>query len=286
VGDFFGAMLGRTAPFESELFANPEGRSFLCTIPMPFRKGARIIISNESDRPQSHLFYDIDFLLTSKPDPEAMYFHASWRRERPTVAGRDFEILPQVRGTGRFLGVHFGVMTDKSLPGWWGEGEVKMYLDGDEAMPTLVGSGTEDYIGTAWSQGVFHGRYQGSLIVDNERGQYSFYRYHVPDPVYFHSGIRVTIQQIGGAPREAFEKLASAKPELRAITVDSGGKMARLLEQDAVPIAQLARGSSDWVNYYRQDDWSATALFYLDAPENGLPPLAAVAERVAGLAKQ
>lgn len=182
LGDFFGAMLEKPTAFETALIGNPEGRSFNCWIPMPFRRGARVVLTNESSKSIGLLFYDIDYLMNIRHPREMMYFHAIWRREAPTALGRDFEILPRVEGRGRFLGAMIGVRSLPHNPGWWGEGEVKMFLDGDGALPTLVGTGTEDYIGTGWGQGVFKGRFQGCLVSDDRAGQYVFYRFHVPDP--------------------------------------------------------------------------------------------------------
>jgi hypothetical protein len=141
-------------------------------------------------------------LLEQQHGDDVLYFHASWRRESPTKVGRDFEILPRVEGKGRFLGANVGVLADPKNLGWWGEGEVKMYLDGDTEYPTLIGTGTEDYIGTGWGQKPFAGRYQGCYVSDDEAHIYSFYRYHVPDPVYFEKSARVTIQQIGGTSKK------------------------------------------------------------------------------------
>ncbi len=284
-GDFFGDILGRMRPFENELFSNPEGRSFNCCIPMPFRTGARITVTNESDTDLPHLFYDVNVTLTEKPDPEALYFHAVWRRERPTVLGRDFEILPAVEGSGRFLGTHIGVVSNPENIGWWGEGEVKMYLDGDTEHPTIVGTGTEDYIGTGWGLGLYANRFQGCLLADNDKGLYGFYRYHVPDPVYFSTGCRVTMQQIGGASKPEVIAAMHRGMKARPVTIDGGGgdKFTRLLEQE--PEKDLSDPSlpDGWTNFYREDDWSAVAFFYLDRPENGLPPLAGVAERTVGI---
>lgn len=280
-GDFFGAILGRAVAFENELFANPEGRSFNCYIPMPFRNGARVTITNESQKPIPHFFYDIDFLLTAKPDPDSLYFHAVWRRERWTELGRDFEILPKVRGEGRFLGAHIGVMVHPGNTGWWGEGEVKMYVDGDQDLPTIIGTGTEDYIGTGWGQGVFHGRFQGSLISDQKAGQYSFYRYHVPDPIYFHRDIRVTIQQIGGDTKANISALMKKGVSVTPVSIDDEGRFHNLLESSpATSLDQHPAPPTAWTNAYRRDDWSAVALFYLDSPQNGLPSLAPVAQRI------
>jgi hypothetical protein len=281
VGDFFGAILGRPVAFENELFANPEGRSFNCYIPMPFRTGARVTVTNESSRHIPHFFYDIDILALDKPDPESLYFHAHWRRERWTTLGRDFELLPQVRGDGRFLGVHVGVMTHPDNVGWWGEGEVKMYVDGDRELPTIVGTGTEDYIGTGWGQGTFHQRYQGSLVSDGKAGQYGFYRYHIPDPVYFHKELRVTMQQIGGDTKAKMTAMQNQGVAMRPVSMDQVGRFTKLNESgETVQLESLKAPDDAWVNVYRRDDWSAVALFYLDKPENGLPALAPVSQRI------
>src|ERR1700704_2265389 len=89
LGDFFGIGLGRTTAFQNSLFANPEGRSFNCYIPMPFRKAARVVITNESTKPET-IFYDIDFLKVKSPSTSALYFHAHWNRNNHTKLGEDF----------------------------------------------------------------------------------------------------------------------------------------------------------------------------------------------------
>jgi hypothetical protein len=283
LGDFFGAILGRAVAFENELFADPEGRSFVCHIPMPFRTAARITLTNESAADVPELFYDIDCLLTEKPDEEALYFHACWRRERWTEVGRDFEILPRVRGEGRFLGAHLGVIAHPDNTGWWGEGEVKMYLDGDRTLPTIVGTGAEDYIGTGWGEGTFSHRYSGSLVADSERGQFAFYRYHVPDPVYFHKDLRVTIQSLGGDTKARVLEMMLRGVPVKPVSIAEPGKFTKLLEGTPQELAATPAPPDAWVNVYRKDDWSAVALFYLDAPVNGLPRLAPVEKRVEGL---
>jgi hypothetical protein len=282
LGDFFGAILGRTAAFENELFANPEGRSFNCYIPMPFRKAAKVTLTNESGQDIPNLFYQIDYLKTAKPDADLLYFHAYWNRQRATTPGEDFEFLPRVRGEGRFLGVHFGVISNPEITGWWGEGEVKMYVDGDTALPTLAGTGAEDYIGTGWGQGTFSNRYQGCLLADGKQGRYASYRYHVPDPVYFHQDLRVTIQAMGGDTKENVLKMLDKGAPIRPVTIDEKGKpFVRLLETQPAPDLRTHASQPDaWVNVYRRDDWSSVALFYLDTPVNGLPRLAPVEKRV------
>src|SRR5262249_40953488 len=130
---------------------------------------------------------------------DVLYFHAFWTRVVKPELKKDFAILPAVNGKGRYLGMNMGVITDPVYQkSWWGEGEVKIYLDGDKDLPTLNGTGTEDYIGTGWGQGVFAHQYQGCLVADEAQRQWAFYRYHVPDPVYFQQRCEVTIQVMGG----------------------------------------------------------------------------------------
>ncbi|HTF18227.1 MAG TPA: DUF2961 domain-containing protein, partial [Chryseolinea sp.] len=95
LGDFFGVGLGRKTPFENALFSDPEGRSFTSYIPMPFRKGARVLLINES-KSTIHLFYDIDFLQVKEQAPGALYFHSYWSRKPVSKLGEDFDILPLV----------------------------------------------------------------------------------------------------------------------------------------------------------------------------------------------
>ncbi|WP_321477015.1 glycoside hydrolase family 172 protein [uncultured Paludibaculum sp.] len=283
-GDFFGAIHGRAVKLENELFANPEGRSFNCYIPMPFRTAARITLTNESGHNVKHLFYDVDILTTAKPDPDALYFHAIWRRERPTELGRDFEILPLVKGDGRFLGTHVGVIAAPDVTGWWGEGEVKMFMDGDTTQPTIAGTGTEDYIGTGWGQGLFQTRFMGSTVGDKETRQYAFYRYHIPDPVYFHRSLRVTLQQMGGDNKANVLKMLERGVTVKPVSIDVSGQLVPLLTKPAgYNLATDPAPGDSWVNMYQRQDVSAVAFFYLDAPENGLPRLAPATERTAAL---
>jgi len=282
-GDFLGAILGRPTAFESALFANPEGRSFNCYIEMPFRTHAKVIVANDSDKALEKLFYDIDYTLTDSLSDNAMYFHAYWHRERWTTLEKDFEILPRVKGEGRFLGAHIGVILHPDNVGWWGEGEVKMYLDGDTDYPTIVGTGTEDYIGTGWGQGAFYQRYQGCLVADAKSGQYGFYRYHIPEPVYFHNDIRVTMQQMGGSSKKDILALLSKGVPVKSVSVDGEYFLPLLDPAPGVDLRDPKFSDQAWVNVYRQDDWSAVAFFYLDTPENSLPTIQPVNIRTQGL---
>lgn len=271
LGDFFGVGLGLRTPFQNAFFADPEGRSFICTIPMPFRKAARIVVTNEYDKTQK-IFFDVNFTRVEKLAADAAYFHAYWNRERRVKLERDYEILPRVSGKGRFLGTNLGVITDPAYgDSWFGEGEVKAYLDGDADHPSLVGTGTEDYIGSGWGQGTYAQAFQGSLVADSKAGHYCFYRYHVPDPVFFESACRVTIQDIGGTFRDGVRKLKAAGAELKPISVDTGPEFIRIFERRDWLDVDMPEFPDGWVNFWRRDDFSSTAYFYLDKPTNGLP---------------
>jgi hypothetical protein len=278
LGSFFGQCAGQMSRFDSELFSSPEGRSFNCYIPMPFRKAARVVVRNETDTVQHCLFYDIDYTLCQKQPKDALYFHAYWHRQNPTQVGRDFEILPRVIGKGRYLGANVTVASINQYD-IGVEGAVKIYLDGDTTHATLVGTGTEDYIGDGWGAGVFAHRYQGCLAAKDRF--LAFYRYHVPDPVYFHSNCRVTIQQMIGGSKGDIIKMAQAGIPLQVVGGDFGqGRITGLL--DAHPGIKPQEAPEGFVYAYASLDLTATAYFYLDKPENNLPPLLDFAERNVG----
>lgn len=275
LGDFFGVGLGRTVSFVCDLFSNAEGRSFCATHPMPFRKGMRLTLTNETQTDVAMLFYDVNYTIGDAHDENTSYFHAHFRRENPTVLRRDYEFLPIVSGRGRFVGVNVGVRanTEKYGKTWWGEGEAKFYLDGDDAYPTLCGTGTEDYIGTAWGQGNFCHPYQGCTIADDQNMAYCFYRYHIPDPIYFSESVRVTMQQIGHAGGEGLRILAGHVRECGEILYAADGA-------DNLTPADFDADLPHGLLFERQDDWSSCVYFTLDRPENGLPFLVPLAARL------
>jgi hypothetical protein len=277
IGDFFGIGQGLLTKFDNELFASPEARSFNFFIPMPYRKSAYITITNESSS-EVWIWYDINYLEMDRLPDDLMYFHAYWNRDLKTKAGQDYVILPEVHGTGRYLGTNISVIGDSLCRGsWFGEGEVKIYLDGDKDTPSLTGTGTEDYIGSGWGQGEFACRYSGSLVSDRENDIYAFYRYHITDPVFFHLNCRVTIQQMGNSSREAIlkmiEKGADVKPVWFLDQTSPVTKQGRLLESDSKYKFTDRDFPGTGGNFYRSDDVAATAYFYLDKPENDLPDL-------------
>lgn len=284
LGDFFGAGAGALVPMETALVASPEGRSYVSYLPMPFRKGARVVVTNESGKQLNLIFWDVNYRQMAAPPRDALYLHAYWSRTRATEPGRDFQVLPKVAGKGRFLGTIVTTLTDPAYDrSWWGEGEAKIYLDGDGPHATLVGTGTEDYIGTGWGQGAYVNRFQGSLVADEPRGRWTYYRFHVPDPIFFDRDIRVDLQQIGGWPKDKVIGLLKAGAKLKPVTIDPGQRtnFQQLLSSGkSVTDPGLPNG---WTNFYRSDDVSAVAFFYLDKPVSGLPALAPASERLAAL---
>jgi hypothetical protein len=283
LGDFFGLALGRKLAFQNALFSDPEGRSFTSYIPMPFKKSASIVLVNESKASVS-LYYDVDFQQVKSHAADVLYFHAYWNRVEKTELTKDFNILPNVKGRGRYLGTNMGWITDPLYQkSWWGEGEVKIYLDGDVDLPTLNGTGTEDYIGTGWGQGVFQHQYQGSLVADEASRQWAFYRYHIPDPVFFNTACKVTIQVMGGDMTEKVREYVKNGAQLIPVTVANEKGFVKLLEQNPVPKLSDETFPQGWTNFYRSDDVSATAYFYLDSPVNGLPAIQAADIRTKNL---
>lgn len=265
LGDFFCFNSAKPSAYENEYFSSPEGRSFNCVIPMPFRNGMKITITNETPSIEVEMFfYQVDYTLGDDVS-DALYFHAFYNREQNTVARRDYVILPKLEGRGRYMGASFGVIANPLMGNsWWGEGEVKCYIDGDDESPSLAGTGTEDYIGTGWGQGRYANRYQGCLYANEAEKRFSFYRLHVFDPVYFEQDIRITIQQIGNAPHDDVVRMLDNGLDIR----DTGGNKPGYDSPGAV-IERF------------DDDWCSVAYFYLDAPSSSLPGLPPYAERIA-----
>ena len=282
LGDFFGYNLGKQIAFQSSLFSSGEGRSYNCYIPMPFKKAAKVLLINEGTE-KVKLFYDIDFLLQKLP-LNTLYFHAYWNRQLSGQLGDDYTLLPKVEGKGRFLGISVGLNTDTSYgKSWWGEGEVKMSLDGDTKYPTINGTGAEDYIGSAWGLGTFTNWYQGCTIANDSTGQFNFYRWHIPDAIYFNKDIKVTIQQIGGWMKEDMKRLHQRGVNFKAITVDGPAGFTRLLDMEKPPLLTDPAFPEGWVNFYRIDDYSSVSYFYLDKPASSLTSLPSLNVRLKGV---
>jgi hypothetical protein len=212
-----------------------------------------------------------------------MYFHAYWTRQRNNPLRQDFEVLPRLKGKGRFLGMSVGVNADHRYGNtWFGEGEFKVYLDGDDHHPTINGTGTEDYIGTGWGLGAFANLYQGCPVADDSTKQYGFYRWHVPDPIYFQQDIRVTLQEIGGGFYDDVLEIWKKGVPLEPVSVDLGPDkpFVRLFELPRTPKLTDDDFPRGWVNFYRVDDYSAVSYFYFHQPSSNLPGLPAVSRRL------
>jgi hypothetical protein len=276
IQDFFGIPFARQARFESALFSNPEARSFNSVVPMPFKRRARIEVANESRETVPSFFYDVEATIGDRHPERLAYFMASYRRENPTTPKRDFEVLPRIQGEGRFLGANYGIrpVAPYTEPLWFGEGELKVYLDGDRDLPTLAGTGTEDLVGSAWGLGKFAHLYQGCLLSEKEDGVWGFYRYHIPDPLYFRKSVRVTLQQMAGGTVAQLRNLPPDKyPEL----VNGHRRFNP---------ADFAGRDRDWHNIEAPMDVCATAYWYQYPPLPALPALDSYEARLADLGRR
>lgn len=200
VGDFFCNAWGRRQYILAlPINVNPSG-GMNCYFPMPFRSHARITVTNESPLDLAHFFYTINFTL-EEVSADSLYFHAQWRRTNPLAYGTDYTILENVRGQGQYVGTFMSWQQNNA--GWWGEGEIKMFIDGDGQYPSICGTGTEDYFGGAWNFGreSFSAPYLGfqqAVGRSEEVGaRMTLYRFHVQDPIFFNSDLKITIQAIG-----------------------------------------------------------------------------------------
>ncbi len=207
VGDFFAMGWGKYAPISSLAICVNPGSAFNSYWPMPFRKRARITMENIGDKPMT-LFYQIDYAETEIP-ADAAYFHAQFRRVNPLPYKQVYTILDGVQGKGQYVGTYMA--WGSRANGWWGEGEIKFYMDGDKEFPTIAGTGTEDYFCGSYNfenkskkqYEEFTSPYTGLAQVIRPDGLYvsqqrfGLYRWHIPDPVRFSSDLRVTIQALG-----------------------------------------------------------------------------------------
>ncbi len=213
LGDFFCNGWGKPENVNSlPVSVNPSG-AFNSYWPMPFRRHARVEIVNLSPDPAPHFFYQIDYALSDVPD-DMGYFHAQWRRVNPLPYMDIVTLVDNVTGQGHYAGVYVAWGTHNS--GWWGEGELKFYLDGDKEWPTICGTGTEDYFGGAWGfkgkqkdeYGTFSAPYLGFHQVlkpdgfNRSQTRFGMYRWHIMDPVRFESDLRVTMQALGWRSRQ------------------------------------------------------------------------------------
>jgi len=199
VGDFFCCAWGKSTDLKAiTINVNPKG-GLNCFLPMPFATHARISVTNTGKTDLSHFFYTINYTLEAFPS-QARYLHAQFQRTLSQKYQADYCILDTVEGQGHYIGTFMAWM--QKIDGWWGEGEIKLFMDSDTDFPTIIGTGTEDYFGGAWCFGRnFDAPFLGYQLVDGDDqkagAKHSMYRFHVPDPIYFNKRIRVMMQALG-----------------------------------------------------------------------------------------
>ncbi len=209
LGDFF--CNGHALRYDVNslpMAVNPVG-GFNSYWQMPFRKGARITIENQHSEEIGGFFYQITYALTEVPE-NAAYLHAQWRRSLTPREVPEHVLVDGIKGQGHYVGT-FLAWTQLSN-GWWGEGEIKFYIDGDDAYPTICGTGTEDYFGGAWGFGseTYSTPFLGYPLYRKEPGEvprHGLYRWHIFDPIRFKQDLKVTIQALGWWPNGKYEPL-------------------------------------------------------------------------------
>lgn len=180
-----------------------------CYWPMPFRKHVKVTFTNEADKDLELLAYQITYAVTDVPD-NAAYFHAQWRRSTGTQAN-PYVILDGVKGKGRYAGTFLAWTQFEK--GWFGEGEIKFYMDGDTDFPTICGTGTEDYFcGSYGFPESYSTAYSGTTLPTNDGDEppnhWSLYRWHIADPICYENDLRVTIQVLGWGPDGKYKRLS------------------------------------------------------------------------------
>jgi len=227
LGDFFCCGFGTECVVNSAPIAVVPARGMNSYFQMPFRKRAIITIENQHDNPIPAFFYQVDYCLCDELSEDIGYFHAQWRRTRYTALQEDYVILDYIKGKGHYVGTYIALTTLERY--WWGEGEVKFYIDGDVEYPTICGTGMEDYFGGSWS---FAAQQDGKTVEntyctpflgypyysihdnavhnpyhnDDCPPMRGFYRWHIADPICFEENLKVTVQQIGVCHKGLFER--------------------------------------------------------------------------------
>jgi hypothetical protein len=204
VADFFASGWGQFAQINSLPVAVNPNRAYNCFWEMPFRKECRVTLENRHNDDIT-CYYQISYTLTEVPD-DAGHFHAQFRRTNPLPYREVYTIVDGIRGTGHYVGTALAWGVNNC--GWWGEGEIKFYIDGDADFPTLCGTGTEDYFGGAYNWDIagqyttYSAPFMGMQVFRPDAAyraqmRFSMYRWHVMDPIRFERDLRVTIQALG-----------------------------------------------------------------------------------------
>lgn len=207
IGDFFCSGWGVYSPLSSLAVCVNPGSAFNCYWQMPFRKKCRITMENIDPNNEMRVYYQINYTLTEVPE-DAAYFHAQFRRSNPNMTS-DHVLVDGIKGKGQYVGTYMAWQVNNS--GWWGEGEIKFFMDGDKKFPTICGTGTEDYFcgsynfenKTTRQYEEFSTPYAGLHQIIRPDGVYrsqqrfGMYRWHILDPVRFDKDLKVTIQDLG-----------------------------------------------------------------------------------------
>lgn len=240
LGDFMGFAHGKVNSYQSAVHSIGKNAALNIWLPMPFKKKGKVTLTNEGDAPVT-VYYQIDYTIGDNHPEKLGRLHVCFLRDNPTALKQDFEILPKRSGAGCYIGTVLGIRTLED--NWWGEGEIKIYIDGDTTFPTICGTGSEDYVCLSYGMQQTPFLYHGCSL--NQDGYVSMYRWHLPDPVYWKNECRITIQQIGWS-REHKEKTGHALFE-------------------------------------RQDDWCSATFWYEPIPSAPLPSFPGLKDRIADL---
>jgi hypothetical protein len=208
LGDFFALGHGlRYNVVSLPIAVNPTG-GMNCYWPMPFRQHCKVTVENQRWEAIGGFFYQITYGLNAVPD-NAAYLHAQWRRSVTRRRAPEHVIADGIRGTGHYVGTFLA--WTQLANGWWGEGEMKFFMDGDGEFPTICGTGTEDYFGGAWGFGdTFSGPFLGYPLWQRNPGEvpkHGLYRWHIMDPIRFRKDLKVTIQALGWWPNGKYQPL-------------------------------------------------------------------------------
>jgi len=192
IGDFMGFAHGKVMPYHSAVHSLGKNAGMNLWLPMPFTNRAKITLTNEGKK-NVPLFYQVDYTIGDNHSRDVGRLHVLFRRENPTTMKDDFVLLPTRTNKGRYIGALIGIRN--MHPGqWWGEGEIKIYMDGDTEFPTICGTGSEDYVCLSYGMQETPYLYNGCNL--DQKNFVSMYRWHLPDPVYWQKECRITIQQI------------------------------------------------------------------------------------------
>ena len=240
LGDFMGSALAKINAYQSAVHSTGVNAALNIWLPMPFKEHAKITLTNEGEGDVT-VFYQVDYTIGDEHPEELGRLHVCFLRENPTSLTKDFELLPLRTGKGRFIGTVLGIRSFEEH--WWGEGEIKIYMDGDREFPTICGTGSEDYVCLSYGMQETPYLYHGCSW--NRDGFISMYRWHITDPIYWKEECRITIQQIG----------------YDHTRIESTGTAL----------------------YERQDDWSSATFWYEPVPSARLPGFPDLESRTADL---